>query len=289
MKARITFLSMLAMAGMAMTSCDDDDDDRWQPDVQVVNAFEERYPGASRAEWESKYDGNSGRYNVADFWYDGVECEAWFDDQGEWFMTEKDIRYEQLPQAVKTAHESGDYKDWQREDVDQLERRGMETIYVLDVEKKGFPDTDLYYAEDGSLIKAVEDRDDNNHSYTPSAPSNATDKVMELYPGATILDFEREDGGYEIDIRHDGRSKEVRLDGQGEWRYTTWEYRRVTDVPETAVQNAINNYETTNNCWVDDIDFYEYADGTKKYVVEFEGRNDRDYRAEFDTEGNTLR
>ena len=102
MKARITFLSMLAMAGMAMTSCDDDDDDRWQPDVQVVSALEEKYPGVSRAEWDVQTDG-TGRYNVADFWYDGVEREAWFDNNGEWFMTESDIRYEQLPQAVRTS------------------------------------------------------------------------------------------------------------------------------------------------------------------------------------------
>lgn len=288
MKARITFLSMLAMAGMAMTSCDDDDDDRWQPDVQVVSALEEKYPGVSRAEWDVQTDG-TGRYNVADFWYDGVEREAWFDNNGEWFMTESDISYNLLPQAVRTAHEGGEYADWNVDDVDMLERRGMETIYVLDVEQKGFPDTDLYYAEDGSFIKAVEDRDDNNHNYSPSAPTDLTGKVAEMYPGAKILDYEWEDGGYEIDIRHDGLSKEVRFDGQGNWTHTSWEYRRVTDVPELAVQNAINNYEAANNCWVDDIDFYEYADGTKKYVVEFEDRSDRDIHVVFDMEGNAIR
>ena len=288
MKARITFLSMLAMAGMAMTSCDDDDDDRWQPDVQVVSALEEKYPGVSRAEWDVQTDG-TGRYNVADFWYDGVECEAWFDNNGEWFMTESDIPYERLPQAVRMAHEGGEYADWRVDDVDMLERRDLETLYVIEVEKNGYPDTDLYYAGNGDLIKTVEDRDDNNHNYSPSAPTDLTGKVAEMYPGAKILDYEWEDGGYEIDIRHDGLSKEVRFDGQGNWTHTSWEYRRVTDVPELAVQNAINNYEAANNCWVDDIDFYEYANGTKKYVVEFEDRSDRDIHVVFDMEGNAIR
>ena len=79
---------------------------------------------AGRVEWDWE-DG----YYVADFYDDRYETEAWFTPGGEWVMTETDIPYAALPQAVKTAFEGSEYADWRVDDADQVERRDMETLY----------------------------------------------------------------------------------------------------------------------------------------------------------------
>ena len=127
MNARITFLSMLAIAGTAMTSCNDDDD-KWSPEQQITSAFEARYPNASRVEWERERD-----YYVADFWLDNQEKEAWFTSDGQWLLTETDIPLADLPQAIQESFNASEYKDWRIEDVDKLERPDMDDIYVLDI------------------------------------------------------------------------------------------------------------------------------------------------------------
>ena len=50
-------------------------------------------------------------------------------------MTETDVRYENLPEPVLAAHKAGKYADWRVDDVDKLTREGMETLYVIEVEK----------------------------------------------------------------------------------------------------------------------------------------------------------
>lgn len=51
-------------------------------------------------EWELK-----GDYAVADFYWDGGEHSAWFNPlSAAWYMTETDVRYENLPEPVLAAH-----------------------------------------------------------------------------------------------------------------------------------------------------------------------------------------
>lgn len=72
---------------------------------------------------------------VADFRSAGMYMQAWFDAAGKWYMTEEDISYAELPRAVRTAYEAGDYAAWHVDDVDKLLRNGQETVYVLEVER----------------------------------------------------------------------------------------------------------------------------------------------------------
>ena len=75
-------------------------------------------------------------------------------------MTETDLLYDQLPEAVRKAFSAGEYADWRVEDAERLARAGFEPIYVLEVEK-GQTEYELFYAEDGVLIRAVVDADDD--------------------------------------------------------------------------------------------------------------------------------
>ena len=293
MKARITFLSMMAVAGLFMTSCDDDDDDKWRPDYQVTSAFEQRYPNASRVEWDREYAG----YYVADFRENGVEKEAWFSYDGTWVMTETDLLPANLPEVIRTALNKTEYTEangWWIEDVDKLERLDMETIYILDMEQRRTDiDMDLYFAEDGTFIKAISDEFGNQGQYVPSTPSNeAKDFISKHYLDATITDYDSDRNGYEVEILHEGISKEVHFDLQYTWQYTSWDiwYRDLGNngISEQAVKTTI---ETLINgeysgYQVDDVDYRENSNGTDTYVVELERNGYQDVKIEIDLEGN---
>lgn len=283
MKTRNTFLSMLAIAGTFMTTSCDDNDDKWTPDQHIVSALDSKYPGISKVDWDKEQN-----YYVADFRYENIEREAWFSEGGEWVMTESDITYEMLPQAVKTSFEASEYNSWRKEDIDMLERLNTETLYILDLEQ-GEQEVDLYYNEKGDLIKTVTDSDDHSHM-----PIQLTNKQQELinsrYAGATIVDVDKEARGTEIEIKHENIYKEVYFNNNDEWQHTTWDiyYRNNSNngITEEAVKNAIRNYES-QGYQVDDVNLRENANGTV-YIVEFEKEHDIEIVKTFDMEGNEV-
>lgn len=82
-------------------------------------------------------------------------------------MTETDLPYQALPAAVKSAFESSEYAKWKVDDVDMLERPDMEKVYVIEVES-GKQEFDLYYSEEGILVKSVADTDNDSENYLPA-------------------------------------------------------------------------------------------------------------------------
>ncbi|MDR0429621.1 MAG: PepSY-like domain-containing protein [Tannerellaceae bacterium] len=179
---------------LGFISCNDDNN--YVPEYVVVNAFKSKYPGAKRVEWETK----SG-YKVAEFQFNRKETEAWFSADGEWIMTDTDIPYNELPGAVQDSFRQSTYGGWRVDDVDKIERSNTETIYIIEVEK-GEIDVDLYYSEDGTLVKEI--NDNGNIPNEPPAVSNSIiEKVKEMYPNAR---FELESGNSEVylTIKSDG-------------------------------------------------------------------------------------
>ena len=273
MKTRMTIFASLLLAGFAFTSCDDDNDN-YTPGEEIVNVLYEKYPNAQRVDWELQRN-----HYVADFRDNNIEKEAWFNTKGEWVMTESDIPFEDLPQAIQTAFGESEYKDWRVDDVDMLERVEMETMYVIEVEK-GKQEFDLFYAEDGILIKAIEDLDNN---YQPNTvPEVLKNFINNKYPQATIVDIEIEKGITEIDILHENKAKELHFNSANEWLYTTWE------VKETEIQEIADNVKAANPGFhVDDIDYKESADNSKVYIFELE-QGDHEKYVTVDMEGNIV-
>ena len=273
MKTRMTIFTSLLLAGFAFTSCDDDNDN-YTPGEEIVNVLYEKYPNAQRVDWELQRN-----HYVADFRDNNIEKEAWFNTKGEWVMTESDIPFEDLPQAIQTAFGESEYKDWRVDDVDMLERVEMETMYVIEVEK-GKQEFDLFYAEDGILIKAIEDLDNN---YQPNTvPEVLKNFINNKYPQATIVDIEIEKGITEIDILHENKAKELHFNWANEWLYTTWE------VKEREIQEIADNVKAANPGFhVDDIDYKESADNSKVYIFELE-QGDHEKYVTVDMEGNIV-
>lgn len=261
MKTKLSFLGLLVCSLIVFSSCSDDDDN-YVPDDAIVKAFNTKYPSATKVEWETK-----GGYKVADFILNSKECEAWFDLDATWVLTETDILFNELPTAVQQSFSAGTYGTWKVDDVDKLERPDTETVYVIEVE--GENEMDLYYAEDGTLIKAV--NDDGNNSHQPTViPGEILNKIKEMYPNASILEFEKKGSFLEIDIRDGKIHKEVLFDSSNNWVSTEWEIS-VSEVPAVVLESLkASEYKDYQ---IDDVDALEKPDGFF-YVFELESNPD---------------
>nr|WP_302986656.1 PepSY-like domain-containing protein [uncultured Alistipes sp.] len=276
--------SAAALALFTATGCDmdDDDDDRltYVPSG-VEETFRAMYPRATSVRWSDR----SG-YIVADFREDGTAAQAWFLPAGEWHMTDTDIRYAELPQAVRTAFETGDYASWRVDDVDLLSRRGLETVYSIEVER-GESEYELLYAEDGILLSALPDTDGGDHAdMLPSnLPQGVQSYLSQHYPDARVVDTEFERGVYEVEIV-DGRTvRELRFDADGNWLETRTEVR-VSSLP-AAVLDAVRTSQYGS--WqIEDADLVQTPDG-EWYEVELEEpRTDREARLRVRADGTIL-
>lgn len=275
MRTKLSVLA-LAMCGLlAFTSCDDDDNN-YLPDQTVTKAFDTKYPDAGKVEWETK----SG-YEVADFHISGNDAEAWFDNKGNWLMTKTEINFGLLPEAVRKDLRANEYADWKYTDFDKLERSNAATIYVIEAEQ-GEKEVDLYYAEDGTLIKVVNDTDDDNSHFQPTTiPQAITDAINEMYAGATIVDFDQEKNGFEVDILHNSVYKDVYFNAANEWISTEWDITE--DKVPAIVMNALKASDY-KNYRIEDIDQIEKPAGTF-YLFELE-QGDNDVEVTISAEGN---
>lgn len=163
MKTNLYGLIWALFAVVVLTGCDKDDDIRVSDVPQaVMNTFEAKFPNVTSVEWEKK----SGYY-VADFWQEGIETHVWIDTKADWKMTELDFgtNLGLLPDAVKNAFLNGQYANWRVDDIDKYERPDK-IFYLIEIETKGQQDRDLFFAEDGSLLKDEVDKENND--VTPS-------------------------------------------------------------------------------------------------------------------------
>lgn len=260
MKTKLTLLALATCCTLSFVSCNNDDN--YSPDQAVTTAFKNKYPEAKQVEWETK----SG-FQVVDFRNGSYETEAWFDNKGNWFMTETDIPFKDLPAAIQTSFSQSAYGSWKVDDVDKLERADFATTYMIEVEQNE-KEVDLQFAEDGTLIKITEDNDGGN--YVPEQiPQSIASTINKMYPNASILEYDNENQGIEVDILHNGIHKEVVFDTNSNWKYTEWDIH-ATEVPE-IVMNAFKASEYKNDK-IDDIDVIEKTEGIF-YVFEIERGN----------------
>lgn len=165
---RLKILSLAILSIFAVTyACGDNDDDNTpqkpsDPAVAGIpqvcqDAFAQRYPKAQRVKWEIKKP-----YYVADFAdVNGtVDTEAWFKADGTWAMSEADYGKDlfMIPTAVNLAFEKTEYRTWTISDISHYTYPDQtKEFYVIEVEKTGSADTDLYFRADGTLFKTAPD------------------------------------------------------------------------------------------------------------------------------------
>lgn len=273
MKAKF-ILSAIALCAITFTSCDKVEGAKFASD-ETKNTFKQMYPNASKIEWELK-----GEYQVADFQEGNREKEAWFDSSGKWFMTEIDVRFEDLPEAVRQAFNTGEYATWRREDIDMLERLEMETVYIVEVEQSE-REMDLYYSPDGVLIKAGADAGDDPSIHFPQTlPATIESYISKTYPNAKIIETDYERNFYEIDIIDGARHRQLIFSGAGEWLSTETKVLRTEVDTQVLAAFEASNYATWR---IEEIDFYQTANGDY-YIFDLES-GQRDINLKITSDG----
>ena len=272
------FFTLLAIGAIGLQSCDKDDDEIASSKVPEVvrNTFSERYPDTRNLKWELE-SVSQKQYYKAEFRNrkeSDYSTSAWYTTDGTWMMTETEMPYSAIPAAIRTSFEGSMYATWKRDnEVDKVERMSVAPVYIIDVESAADEDVDLYYSEDGVLIKAVSEAPGSvpgDGSLLPDAPSGTitavTAAIKEKYPTATIVEIDVEHGITEVDIIDGGVSKEVLLDSSHQWISTSWDVRPAA-LPD-VIKNAItaSQYSTYH---IDDADYVETPTGDY-YLVELE-------------------
>lgn len=270
-------MAMACAVGMvAFTSCDDDDNDDYArvPDA-VTAAFSHQYGNPGYVEWDSE----RGGYYVAEFRKDGRDHEAWYTQAGLWAMTEVDYgrSLADLPQAVQSGYAATAYAldAWMVDDIDEIQRPDYETVYKIEVEKRGQADHDLYFDLGGTLYRDVEGSGSgsgNGGMIQQGMPAEVKAYVDSAFAGAAVVDFDIEDNGMiEVDLRHGGKSVEVLFTAAYEWVMTKTDCSR--DVP-AVVADAVR--QALPGARIDDCDYVQTA--TESYYLVDTDNPDRDLR-----------
>ena len=184
---------------------------------------------------------------------------------------------QQLPEAVKTAFEASPYASWRIDnEIDKLQRSdNSETLYIIEASpKEGNVETevDLYYTEEGILVKEIvnAEADNDYYEYLPQQPEgNIQTWLDQNFPNARIVDYDCEQNEHEI-----------LFDNQQQWVYTKTEYERrdLTQIP-TSILNHLRTspYYTSDNA-IDDVEKYTTRDNGTYYCFELKTAYDDDVK-----------
>ena len=156
---RRLMFAIMAVVALTVVGCD-----HYDAPTSIRNAFSSEYPTAVDVEWKSKRG-----YAVAEFYLPGQgECEAWYTKAGAWVMTAYDMKYSDLPAAVRNSFEAAYGSETPVDDVERLERNNNDTIYFIEatILVNGFL-TDIYldYSADGTLLRTTIDVEDYDYLY----------------------------------------------------------------------------------------------------------------------------
>lgn len=157
MRLKLYYLFIVLVGLGIATGCSDDDNDNDGPRIPVpiagmsqavLNQFNAQYPNAAGTRWSKDSIGVNDMYYVAEFIQANYENDAWYTPSGTWAMTETDYEKNMfmIPAIVNTEFEKTEYAmGWTIDDIDFYDYpdNGRD-VYIIEVEKAGQPDTDVY-------------------------------------------------------------------------------------------------------------------------------------------------
>ena len=267
------FFLMMTLVTFGLTSCGDDDDNNGggienleAMPTNIQKAFKNKYPNAKADSWVKK-----DSYYIVNFTQTralSIQGSAWFTADAVWKMTEcDDDDINNLPSAVINTFKATEFADWKIDDIDIVERAHMQTIYVIEVERDK-EEYELYFLEDGSLIKIVID-DDDDDEYLPEIPFSILEFLENNFKGFVLLDAEFDDGEYEIEFKLGHIEYEVKFDINFNWLSTECEieYEDLPQIIRDCIEQHYPGWE------VDEIEVKITSDGMI-FEIELENGDD---------------
>lgn len=231
MNAGTKLFTVFAGLALLLSACDNNDDNHKnaiEPTEPVMRTFDQKYPNASNPIFTIE-----GNYYVAEFTYNGFPTEVWLTEQGKWMMDKVDTPFNQLPQPVTAAFQSGLYANWTVEDAYTIHRDSMGVVYKIDAEK-GNSDMDLYYSQYGNLIKAVADK--GNEDAPIVIPAEVHLLMNLVFANCVLLDIQSDTEGYILNLLEGEVYKVAHLNKDYRWQSTSYMIDP-KDVPEIVMKS----------------------------------------------------
>lgn len=275
-KIFLTVLLLLVSAAVLIPiGCDDSDSDSYERyDARVTavtwNSFRTLYPNAYNVRWYIR-----GPYAVAYFTdtpgssFSGIpENAAWFrNDKGIWVMTEAEMTFQALPDAVKQAYSAAGYDSWIVDEVVRLERHEAETLYAIEVES-GRDELNLYYTAMGLLAYSLPD-DDVEQLIPATLPSSVAAYVSEHYPEAGLLNASVTTQGTQVDLADGMKLLSLRFDPAGVWLSTTEENLPTSQIPQEILQAwEQSDYSSSKGFHLDEARFVQTSYDGNYYLFD---------------------
>lgn len=114
----------------------------------VTNAFKEKYPNATNTSWDDRISSFQAKFKM-----DNSSYEARFDKNGTWIETEKAIRFDDLPDAVKSAHRASKFSDYTIRTVAEIEKANGAKEIRLYLRESAIKRKYVYYTLDGKYLR----------------------------------------------------------------------------------------------------------------------------------------
>ena len=120
-----------------------------QAPLQVRQAFETMFPEASHVEWDKEFS-----TYTAEFYHEGREKEAQFDNTGAWMRTKTKLTFFDVPNPVIEAAQK--YSDGEIDDIFLYEQAsGVAAYYMLEFDQDmSSREKQLHLLPNGTIVTA---------------------------------------------------------------------------------------------------------------------------------------
>lgn len=173
------------------------------PPQKIAEAFNSLYPNTDRPIW--RVDNN---YYIIRFTYNLLENTVWLTAQGDFTMQQTVLPETYIPVLVTDAFQKSIYSDYSLISADSVVRAEMTTLYRLEV-KSSTQKLNLYYTNNGELVKVIDTADDALNPIIVPAPVLAF--LAKDYPEAQLLFIEQNANGYNLILLIDQQIKEIQF------------------------------------------------------------------------------
>jgi len=116
--------------------------------AEVTEAFKVKYADTKNVQWKDKVS-----FYQVNFEMKNEKYESKFNSKGEFLGSEKVIKKEQAPAAVKNGLAKSKFSDWEIKSVTWIEKKDLAIQYRYFIRKSGVEKKYLTFDDTGKLVK----------------------------------------------------------------------------------------------------------------------------------------